>query len=71
MYESDTITELRAQDWLPTEVRARLWFQWDRYIGQQRLKLKWGIFHPSFRIGAIFEPIVAKWIGPRPGATPP
>lgn len=50
---------------LPLSVRRALWAKWDRDVAPKRVKLKWGIFRPSFKL-RVFEPVVAKLLGPRP-----
>lgn len=51
---------------LPEYIRTYLWTRWDTSFANYRVKLKWGFFRPSFKIGMIFEPILIKYIGPRP-----
>ena len=70
MYQSDDSpaqpTDAINSAILTPEVRRYLWARWDASFANYRVKLKWGFFRPSFKIGAIVEPILVKYIGPRP-----
>lgn len=68
MYDSDDVPVDDTSAFLTIEVRRYLWQRWDTSFKNYRVKLKWGWFRPSFKIGIIFEPILIKYIGPRPPA---
>jgi hypothetical protein len=58
---------LEFQDPIPDalvfDFSRMLWAQWDVIKGA-RVKLRWGVFRPSFRL-EVLEPVVVKLIGPR------
>lgn len=59
---TDAITDFYAKD--QGLDNSKYWAYWDA-IKHRRIKLKWGIFRPSFRL-YIFEPVIEKLLGPRP-----
>lgn len=60
-YEDDSIAYNSSA---PNVWRAAFWSWFDEFKNQ-RFKLRWGIFRPSFKL-AILEPLFVKLIGDRP-----
>lgn len=61
-YEDDGL--VRPDFVLSDNMLRMLWAFFD-INKSRRIKLKWGIFRPSFKI-AVLEPLFVKLIGPRP-----
>lgn len=61
-YEDDGIESAIG---LPAIWKEVFWTEFDAQK-DRRIKLKWGIFRPSFKI-AMLEPLFVKLIGPRRG----
>lgn len=60
-YDGD---ELDFQSSAPFPWRAAFWQTFDEFKNT-RIKIRWGIFRPSFKL-AILEPLFVKLIGARP-----